>query len=69
MKLKINLVSVPQPFGLMCAGNILHAHQLNGPVTIECEVPGPIVDWVGPKGCRAMCSIAEGQLVIHQRIG
>lgn len=64
----VNLVNVPQPFKLRCAGDILVAQQLNGPVCIECAVPGAIVDWVGPGWCKAMCSIAEGQLVIHERI-
>jgi hypothetical protein len=64
--LSVNLVAVPQPFRLDCVGNILVAFQLNGPVSISCEVPGTVVDWVG-NGCVAMCSIAEGLLVIHER--
>ena len=65
--MRINDLSTPRRFALMCSGSIMRAKQTDGNVVIEADVPGAIVDFIGP-GCFAFCTIAEGLLVIHRKV-
>lgn len=59
-------LSQPTLFHIIVKNGIMTA--THGNITIECDVPGHLIDWIGP-GCFAMCTIAEGLLVIHERVG
>jgi len=63
----VQLFNKPTPFRLKHICGVLFASQVNGNVVIECEIPGAIADWIGP-GCIALCTIAEGLLVIHEKV-
>lgn len=60
-------LSIPTVFELAVHNGIMTAR--HGNITIEAGVPGAIVDWIGRDGCRALCTIAEGLLVIHAKVG
>jgi hypothetical protein len=50
-----------------CTGGIITAVDETGAVTIEISAPGHMVDYIG-KGCIVRANIAEGLLVIHEKV-
>jgi hypothetical protein len=60
-------LGTPRLWRLECTGDIITAVDETGAVTIEIQAPGYLVDYVGT-GCIVRANIAEGLLVIHEKV-